>query len=334
MKKAAVILMGFVAIFLLQSYPASAAQHAEVMLRTISAPFGTSTYVLASALEDIAKKNHPWLRISHAESPGYVFNMKKISKERELRKTMIVGTGPVLNHLIKKGLPPFDQKDEGVKLLATFALNARWLGTLNPKLKTIPDLVGKSIGLGRKPQINFAFIPEAILREGWGLAGKMKLQYLGTSPAVKALMDGLVDAAIIGGYMDPTGKKFQPGPPEIELMASGKKVYHIGWGEKEIKKTIATGLPFISFKIPAGTVKGQDKDVAAFANTLSWCAAPEFPDEYAYEFVKLLVKNVTKFKEYHSLGKLLSPELFPYGWAQSEIHPGALKAYKELKLIK
>ena len=232
MKKAAVILMGFVAIFLLQSYPASASQHAEVMLRTISAPFGTSTYVLASALEDIAKKNHPWLRISHAESPGYVFNMKKISKERELRKTMIVGTGPVLNHLIKKGLPPFDQKDEGVKLLATFALNARWLGTLNPKLKTIPDLVGKSIGFGRKPQINFAFIPEAILREGWGLAGKMKLQYLGTSPAVKALMDGLVDAAIIGGYMDPTGKKFQPGPPEIELMAPGKR-YITSAGEKK-----------------------------------------------------------------------------------------------------
>jgi len=323
------IIIGFVFL----SFQVWAAEHAKVNVRIISAPFGTMTYVLGSALEDISKKHHPWLRFNHSESPGYVYNMKKIGKEPEVRKDLIIGTGPVLNYLAKKGLPPFDQKYEGVKLLAVFALNARWLGTLNPDIKTIKDLEGKKIALGRKPQINFAFNPDAILRDGWGIKDKIKIQYLGTKPAIAALMDGLVDAAIVGGYINPAGKYFQPGPPTLELIASGKKVFHIPWGDEQVKKTIAMGLPIIPFKVPAGTLKGLDSDLSVFANTLTWCASSEFPEELAYEFVKLNIENVSKFKEYHSLGKLVSKELFSYGWDEKDIHPGAIKAFKEFRLL-
>ena len=77
----------FIVFFTVQLW---AADHPIVNVRIISAPFGTMTYVLGSALEDISKKEHPWLRFNHSESPGYVYNMKKIGKEPEARKNLII----------------------------------------------------------------------------------------------------------------------------------------------------------------------------------------------------------------------------------------------------
>ena len=59
-----------------------------------------------------------------------------------------------------------------------------------------------------------------------------------------------------------------------------------------------------------------------------------FPDEYAYEIIKMVIANIDKFAEFHALGKLMSPGALAFGWPQEQIHPGALKAYKEAGIIK
>ncbi len=48
----------------------------------------------------------------------------------------------------------------------------------------------------------------------------------------------------------------------------------------------------------------------------------------------MIIKNVNGFKEYHALGKLMSKKSLVYGWESKDIHPGALKAYKEAGIIK
>jgi hypothetical protein len=54
----------------------------------------------------------------------------------------------------------------------------------------------------------------------------------------------------------------------------------------------------------------------------------------AYEVTKLIIKNVSSFKDYHNLGKLMSKKALPIGWSPDRIHPGAVKAYKEAGLLK
>ena len=112
--------------------------------------------------------------------------------------------------------------------------------------------MGKKIALGRGTQILWAIEPEWLIRIGWGLKDKIDIQYVGTDPAKTALLDGLVDAAVVGGYADPIGGKFSASPQTIELIATGKKLSHIPWGEDAVSKVIAQGIPIAPVTIPAG----------------------------------------------------------------------------------
>lgn len=299
----------------------------------MSAPFGTGSYVLGAALEDISKKYHPWLRISHSESPGLVFNIKKLDKEPELKKTTIVASTIGVNWLAEKGMQPFDKPYKGVKLLANYNLISVWLASLKSDLNKPADFAGKKIALGRATQITWAIQPAMIIRYGWQMADKVKLEYVGTQASVAALLDGLADAIVIGGYLNPKTFQFSLSPQTSELLASGKQINHISWGAEAIKKTRETGMPITPITIPAKAVTGLEKPIDSFTDSVAWCAAPEFPDELAYEITKLIIQKCSDFAHYHNLGKLMTPDALAFGWDADQIHPGALKAYKEAGLL-
>ena len=117
-------------------------------------------------------------------------------------------------------------------------------------------------------------------------------------------------------------------------MASGKKLYHISWGRDAVQKVIDEGVPIAQLQLPANTIDGQTNALEVFCDPIAWCAYPEFDEKLAYEVTKMIIKNVDEFKEYHALGKLMSKESLTYGWDAKDIHPGALKAYKEAGIIK
>lgn len=325
--------MGAMLVIALVIFLPLSASGAEETVNLMSAPFGTGSYVLGSALEEISKNNHPWLRISHSESPGLVFSMKRLGKEPEVRKTTIVSSTIGVNWLAQHGMKPFDKKYDGLKLLANYNLVSVWLATLDSDISSISDLKGKKVALGRATQISWAVEPEMILRLGYGLAKEINLQYVGTKPAVSALTDGLVDAAVIGGYFDPINNKISLSPQTVELMASGRKIHHISWGTEEVRETAKQGIPIAAVTIPANSFKGQNASISSFTDSVAWCASAEFPEKLAYEITKLIIDNCEKFAEYHNLGKLMSPKALPFGWSEDRIHPGALKAYREAGIL-
>lgn len=300
----------------------------------MSAPFGSGSYVLGSALEQIVAANHPMIRISHSESPGFAFNHMLLQKEPEKRKTMIIGSGRAISALAVRGEPPFKEKLPPVKALANYNLGSNFLATLDPNIKTVADLKGKRVALGRPTQINWTLQPEKLLRVGWGLGKDVNIQFLGTQEAVTALLDGQVDAAVVGGYFDPLSQQMELSPQTTEFVAgAGGRAHFLEWGEEAVIKTDAAGMPMAPITIP-GKALPTGQDLEGFADTISWTVSDEFPEEAAYEITKLIIENVDKFSKYHALGKLMSPEALTYGWKPEEFHPGALRAYKEAGLIK
>jgi len=313
---------------------ASAADHAPVTINLITAPFGTGSYVIGNALEQISKK-HPWLHIVSSESPGFVYNIKKIASDPAMQKNTIFGSGPVVAALAERGEKPFDKKYPPVKLLGNYNSGAIWLATLKPDIKTISDLKGKKIALGRAPQINWAIEPRAVMEYGYGIPpSKVDIQYAGPKEAVAALLDGTVDAAVVGGYLNPEKSQLSLSPQTMEFVASGRKIQMLGWTTDAIKKTAAKGLPISPYTLPANSFQGQTSPLPVFVDNNAWVASPNFPDEYAYEIVKMVLANIDKFAEYSALGKLMSPGALFFGWSHDRIHPGALRAYKEAGLIK
>lgn len=332
MKKFMMILSVAAMLMLVVGNHVSAAEITNVDV--ISAPFGTGSYVLSSALEELSKTHHPWLRINASETPGLVFNTKKLNKEPELKNNMFMSYTVGINYLATHGLKPFDQTYPSALLLANYNLGAVWLASLNSKIQNRQDLDGKKIALGRGTQILWAIEPELIIRNGWGMSDRIKIQYVGTKPAARALLDGLVDAGIIGGYADPIRGKLKASPQTIELLASGKKLYHVSWGKSAVQKVIDKGIPIAHLKLDVNTIEGQDKPLEVFCDPIAWCAYPEFDEKLAYEVVKMIIAQVDKFKDFHALGNLMSPQSLVYGWDEGRIHPGALRAYKEAGIIK
>ncbi|MEW6669732.1 MAG: TAXI family TRAP transporter solute-binding subunit [Thermodesulfobacteriota bacterium] len=331
------VLMSLIVMSCLGLFSWNTAQGAgpsETKISAISAPFGTGSYVLSAALEDISKKHHPSLRVTHSESPGLVFNIKKLEKEPELRKSMIITSTPGVCWLAQNGVEPFDKKYPTPVLIANYNLISVWLASLNPEIKNGEGLTGKRVGLGRVPQISWSIEPEWVIRHGWGNRDKMKIQYIGMKEAIDALLDGLVDAAVVGVYFDPIHWKVSPSPQTLELMASGRKVNHISWGEEAIRKTVAKGIPIVPVTIPAKAVQGMSQDLAGFSDNVAWCVAREFPEEIAYELTRMVITHCAKFAEYSDLGKLMSPKALPFGWSPERIHPGAMRAYREAGILK
>jgi|LNFM01.1.fsa_nt_gb TRAP transporter TAXI family solute receptor len=306
----------------------------ETSVSLLGAPFGTGTYVLSSALEQISRKSHPWLRISAAESPGYVFNMRKLDAERDLRKNTIIGSGPALMRLGEDGGKPFDKKVERPKVLANFVITAVWLTSLDPKISKAEDVSGKRIGFGTAAQINWSVLPRAVLEHGWGIPlSKVSLQYLGNKAAVSALLDGKVDLAISGGYVDPGTGAISLAPPTTELIATGRALFHIPWGKAAVEKTAPKGFEVVPYTVPAKAIDGKNGDLETFIDSGAWTVYPEFPEELAYEITKLIIANISVFGETHAIGKLMSRKGIVYGWNPEHFHPGALRAYKEAGIL-
>lgn len=313
---------------------AFAADRAPVTVSLISAPFGTGSYVISSALEQISK-THPWLRIVSSESPGFVFNIKKLDAEPGLKKTTVIGSGPVVSKLAQRGEKPFDKKYPEIKLIANYNLVAIWLATLNPDIKSSADLAGKKLALGRAPQINWAVEPRAVLNFGYGIGGdRINIQYAGPKEAVGALLDGTVDAAVVGGYLDPQKSNIALSPQTLEFVASGRKIRHLGFSADAVKKTAAQGIPIAPYTLPAKSFDGLAEPLPILVDSAAWTVAAEFPEEIAYEITKLIINNIDKFGEYTAIGKLLSHVAMPFGWEPQQIHPGAMRAYKEAGILK
>ncbi len=314
--------------------PAFAAEQ----LNIISTPFGTSTYVIGSAIEAIVNKNPEYgLKVNHTETPGQIFNLRKLNKDKEAAANTICAFSKSTNWLAREGKKPFTEKADTLKLIANCNVFSGWLVSEDPSLTTVESLAGKSIALGRISQIVWGYVPSQLLKYGYpdDMSSKADLQFVGTQPASTALLDRQVDAAIVGGYFNPINKQFSPAPQTVEIMAAGRELNHIPWGKEAVEKTDSImGTGYLPMLIPAGTIEGMTEDTWSFTDNIAFGAMPEMSEQLAYTVTKAIIEHVDEFKEYHNLGKLMSADALVYGWPESQIHPGALRAYKEAGILK
>lgn len=305
---------------------------AQEPVNVLSAPFGTGSYVIANALEQISKAHDGPVQVVAQESPGFVFNIKKLEADEAARANTVIGTGAVVSTMAQRGEGPFDAEHAPVLLLGNYSLASTWLVTLDPEIQSVADLEGRTIGLGRAPQINWAVEPETLMRVGWGLED-INVEYLGPPDAIAALLDGRVDAAVVGAYANAETSQFVTAPPTTELLASGRDLIHLPWGEEAVQRVIDSGMPIAGFTVPGGAIEGMESDFAGFVDSAAWAASPEFPEETAYKIVSMILANIDRFGEYAATGDLMSKRGLVFGWSEDRIHPGALRAYREAGVI-
>lgn len=307
--------------------------HAAEDVNLMTGPFGTGSYVLGNALEQLSKRYSTDIVVNSSETPGLVFNAKTQDLNPGAKVNTMMAFTAGINYLATEGLRPFKAPMPSAKIIANYNLGSVWLATFDPEIRTPQDLIGKTIALGRPPQILWTIEPMMIIEHGWGLTDQIDIERLGTKQAVRALLDGNVDAAIIGGYADPLTGTFAPSPQTVELLGTGRDIYHIPWGLDAVEAVRAEGMSIKSLTLPEGAIAGIDKPHEVFFDAISWVAYPEMDENLAYQTTRLIIEQIDGFAEYHALGKLMSPKSLVFGWGPDDFHPGALRAYREAGLV-
>jgi len=308
----------------------TATAHPEVRVDMMGGTFGVPSYVITTAASDLMKKYHPWLRGTTAETPGFIYNQQALEESPELWGKTIIGNNLAQDYLARNGLAPFTTRIVGMRQLVTYLISWYAIATFDPNIKTVNDLVGKKLALGSKAQIAWAIVPDYFLRDGLGILDQIDVQYVSPANGVRALLDGLVDAAIVGLVGNPATNNWTWQDADQELIGAGKRFNYISWGKENTENVIKkTGMPLPGSVIPAGTLEYQTEDLFGWSMLSGHWVKDVFPEDIAYEFTKLHLDHYDKFAEYHALGNAYTPEYLAFGITKSKAHPGALRAFEE-----
>jgi TRAP transporter TAXI family solute receptor len=310
-------------------------KHKKVALTFLAAPVGSNVYNFISAFSDIMRKNHPWIRISVVETMGGVEMMKTMADLSPDKQQLYLANGvdAILN-LAGKGAGPFRKKGkiDGWRVLLTMYNVAGGIVTLDPKIKSGKDLIGKRIGYPPK-QHGLAKDADFALKNIWKVLDKVKVIYMPMDMQKDALLDGTVDAVVSGG-MYFSENDFVVAPNVEVILAARKNLRFVGITKDEyenvkpsLPKTPSTVKPVKADSIRPGF---PDRDTGVWTQANNCYVWHNMDEEIAYEIVKVLAENAHKLKEYFATGKSFRPEGFVMNsWSPNRYHPGALRYFKE-----
>ena len=186
-------------------------------------------------------------------------------------------------------------------------------------INSIEDIRGKRFMYYNPGAVLLYTSAEAIL-DAYGLKGDVKvLKTAGLKPSIDALIEGRADVI---AYPSGLGAG-----PFIELAAT-KPTRFLPVSRAAIDK-IQEKSPFFSGEaLPAGTYKGQDKEVLCLALRASTVTRADVPESLVYSVVKTLWDHLDEFKTLHTAAKewaledILDLRVIPW-------HPGVIRYYKE-----
>ena len=324
---------------LLTATPARAQE--ERKLSILISPAGSGPYEAFAVMQTRARESHPWLRPIAVETPGFNYNVKYFAETPSLWQNTVIGSGSVLEWAAKTGLKPYYPDPlkpvEDFRIIGVMGVTGIVFVATDPKIVKFDDFAGKRVATGLITQNEWGMYPRMIL-EGTGMSKKLKaLNMLGTDPNVEAMLDGRADVATIAMFSNDSFKStIQPSPFKL-LEASKRPFQYISVPQATIEEyNKKTGAGFHIRKYPPNTFPNQPNEIVTFGNYLLMTAHKSLPDDLAYELTKLWVKMGPVVAQYNAMGRIWDANSIATAarLTPNAVHPGAMRAYRELGLVK
>jgi len=310
--------------------PAAPAAHEPYDVIVLGATAGGAAYIASVGLAEIMNKYHPWLKATAQETFGSVDNVKKI--DGDPRSFGVVSD--ITYWLALEGEKPFEKKYPGLRAVGLNYVGTYTLVSMNPKIKTKEDLVGKKIAMGKKGS-SISNCSEFVLGDMWGMLDKVDAQYIGWKEGRAAIKDGLVDAMliVIGLSADDAGNIIWVEHPSFAELIALQEVYFIGPTEAEVQKGMkAKGWPAVYMYVPPKALGANQPDGSGVITIMNaFMADASMPDDVAYEVIKVQYDHYKEWGNYAAHVKFITPDTLGFAPVSSEdgFHPGALKFLKE-----
>lgn len=325
---------------LLLGVPPALAEDKELTVDLMMSPAGTGPYLAWATVQTYAKDHHKWLRPKAVEAPGFVYNVRFAAANPSIWTTTMFGSGEVVEWAALNGKPPFFEKPlEAVKdfrVIGTLSQTSNLFVSTDDSIKSPADFAGKRVATGLLSQNEWGMHQRVIL-DGLGITPKTKsYSPLGPNANIEALLDGRADVGTVVLHSAMKYKKNLEAGPFKTLMSSGRPWHYVSIPKSDIEDYIKkTGVPFMVREIPANTMSNQPEAVTTIGNNMLLSVHKSFPEDVAYEFVKLWVKMGPIVAKYNATGGIWDAESIANMARMNpdRIHPGAMRAYKELGLV-
>ncbi|EOB3674878.1 TAXI family TRAP transporter solute-binding subunit [Vibrio vulnificus] len=227
-----------------------------------------------------------------------------------------------------KGTSKFEEQGPYTKLRAMFSLHTEPFNIIarsDAGIDKLEDLKGKRVNIGNPGSGDHATMSVVMDAMGWNNDSFKLASELKGSERSQALCDNKIDAFI---YMvgHPNGSI-----KEATTSCDAKLVSATG---PQIDKIVADNPYYAYSTVPAGMYRGTDKDVKSFGVAATLVTTADVSDDVAYNVAKAVFENFDTFKRLHPAFATLKKGDMVSAGISIPLHPGAVKYYKEVGLLK
>ena len=207
---------------------------------------------------------------------------------------------------------------DSFRVVAGLYAEAVQLITMDPSIKSVADLAGKSVSIGA-PGSGVYFNAMDVLAAAGLTENDIKPQYQSFADSTDALKDGKIDAAfIVAGA--PTAA--------ITELCTTNNAYLVPIDGDIAAKLMADSPYYTLYTIPAGTYAGQDADVTTVTVKATLIVSASASEDDVYNLTKAIFDNIAAIAKENGKGAELSIENATSGMT-APFHPGAAKYFAE-----
>ncbi len=225
------------------------------------------------------------------------------------------------------GTEQFPDPNPQLRWLVTCHGNWSFFITLDPDIKTLYDVEGKSIAVGGPESADPPIAYSIFSSLGMEKDVDYKAVLLDGHEAVDAMIDGRVDAVFT------TGGKSCPAVAEVD---AAKTVYFLGFPEDKWDAIMADleagGIGQQLGTIQADLYNGLDEDYDTLVSLCALFTVESQSEDLIYEVTKAVWENQETIILAHPAGAEWSLDNVKQGM-RIPIHPGALRYYQEIGVL-
>ena len=302
-------------------------------MEILGGSFGLPNYSAMVAVADILNKFYPGMRSSVVETAGSEANIV-MAEERNPNQVLFTLTDTDYWSARKK-LPPWKEAHNDMRWIAGMQESLMGIVTIDPRIQTVADLKGKRFAIMPGPSAGSNGIYEQYLKLE-GIWDQMSVHRMGPGEFYDALANKQLDAAalLMTNFKDGWGPIFL-----LQELVNSKKelVRALSLNPQILEKAIEEmSLSHKIVTVPAGALPGNKKPFVGWGILTTGLACQKDADAaLIYNVAKTLVGRLPEYHKSYPANANLTPELMVALLPvenESEVHPGALKLYKEMGL--
>lgn len=312
------ISLSLVLLFILLLSIQGIASADEVLhLTIVTGSIGGTYYPVGTGIAEMMNNNIEGVSVSAEQSGGSMENPRLVGQG----EADFGITNADMAYYAYNGEEPFKEKQNILAVGAIHDSTFQVVTLKGDEIKTIEDLVGKSVSLG--PIGSGSTNALRLVLEEYGLSPEDDIvaSYLGQSEAADALKDGRIDAmAVLGG---------RPHAALMELDAT-RDFDIVQIDDSIIEKIVEDNIFFSKVTVPGETYSlDYDYNTLTVFNLL-FCQA-DMDEDLIYNTTKALYENLDLMKDYHI--SFDHVQLENATEVPIPIHPGAIRYYKEKGIL-